>query len=110
MENERSTFMEVFGKSPFIRVLDFFLTFRDFDYPLTEVAENSGVAWSTLHQIFPKLIRLGIVKETRQIGREKLFMLNKENEIVKQLMLIDNQIMRYFAEIDTRKDVKVPAR
>jgi len=107
MTEERSTFIEVFGNSPLIRILDFFLTFRDFDYPLIEISKNSGVAWSTLHKIFPKLIKQGIVKETREIGRAKLFILNRENPITQQLVEMDNRIMKYFADIDASEAVAV---
>jgi DNA-binding IclR family transcriptional regulator len=107
MTEERSTFIEVFGDSPLIRVLDFFLTFRDFDYPLIEISKNSGVAWSTLHQLFPKLIKQEIVRKTREIGRAKLYMLNKENPITQQLIEMDNRIMRYFADLDTSEAVPV---
>lgn len=106
---EKSTFIEVFGDSPLIRVLDFFLTYRDFDYSMTEIAENSGVAWSTLHQIFPRLLKLGIVKGTREIGRAKLYVLNRGNPIVNDLIEIDNRIMKHFAEIDTEK-IKIPVK
>src|SRR5438445_8422906 len=105
MQEEISTFIEVFVNTPFIKVLDFFLTYRDFDYPMTEITENSGIAWSTLHQIFPKLLKLEIVKKTRGIGRAKLYMLNKENQIVKDLIEIDNRIMKHLAEIDNRKEI-----
>jgi len=108
MKEGKSVFIEVFGDYPLIRVIDFLLTFREFDYPLTEIAENSGIAWSTLHEIFPKLVELGIVTGTRQVGRAKLFKLNEKNPIVEQLILIDSRLMKYFMEIDTRKRIKIP--
>lgn len=107
MAEDRSTFTEVFGDSPLVRVLDFFLTFRDFDYPLIEISRNSGVAWSTLHQLFPKLIKQGIVRETREIGRAKLYMLDRENPITQQLIEMDNRIMKYFADLDISEAVSV---
>ena len=42
MQNE-TVFVEVFGSNPLTRVLDFLITFQSFDYPLTEIAKNSGV-------------------------------------------------------------------
>ncbi|MGC9309698.1 MAG: hypothetical protein ACP5D2_03330 [Candidatus Nanoarchaeia archaeon] len=35
-------------KSIFTEVLDFLITLQSFDYPLTEIAKNSGVSYSTL--------------------------------------------------------------
>jgi hypothetical protein len=47
LDNKR-VFIEVFGNNPIMKVLDFLITFADFDYPLTEIARNSGVSYSTL--------------------------------------------------------------
>ncbi|MBI4214898.1 hypothetical protein HY546_02795 [archaeon] len=82
--------MEVFGGSPLIKVLDFLLTYREFDYSLTDIARESGVGWNTLHSFFPKLAEKDIVRETRQVGRARLYKLNIENPIVKKLIEIDN--------------------
>lgn len=106
----KSVFLEVFGDYPLIKVLDFLITFREFDYPLTEIAENSGIAWSTLYEIFPKLVKLGIVKETRQIGRAKLFKLNVDNPISQKLIEMDEKLMKYFMEIDIKKEIKKPIK
>lgn len=43
--DDNSIFVEVFGTSPIIKALDFLITFADFDYPLTEIAKNSGVSY-----------------------------------------------------------------
>ncbi|MBI4014943.1 MAG: hypothetical protein HY365_03230 [Candidatus Aenigmarchaeota archaeon] len=89
---DKTAFVEVFGSSPLIKVLDFFMTYREFDYSLTDVAKESDVGWNTLHSFFPKLIEKGIVKETRQVGRAKLYKLNEENPIVRKLIEINNLV------------------
>jgi hypothetical protein len=43
MEREENIFIEYFGKTPFIKVLDFLIVGKDFDYPLTEIANGAGV-------------------------------------------------------------------
>jgi len=94
---EQSGFVKVFGESPLIKLLDFLLTERGlYDYSLTELAENSGVSWATLHKIFPGLIKLGVVKQTREIARAKLFRINEEHPIVKELIRMENIISDYF--------------
>ena len=98
---EKSSFVKLFGDYPAVRVIDFLITFREYDYPLTEIAQNSGVAWSTIHTFFPNLVRLGIVKQTRQIGRAKLYKLNAENPIVKELIVLDNKLIHELAELLT---------
>jgi len=93
------------GDTPTIRVLDFLLTFSDFDYSLTVIAKNSGVAWSTIHTFFPELVRQGVVKETRQIGRAKLYKLNHENLISQNFVQIYNQLLKQSIAEATVKEV-----
>lgn len=103
---EKSVFIKVFGDYPLIRVLDFLLTFREFDYPLTEIAENSGVGWSTIHGFWPKLVESGIVVKTRQIGRATLYKLNLENPIAQELIRVDNKITRHFSEQIVKEELE----
>ena len=107
---EKSGFVQLFGNYPMVRVIDFLITFREFDYPLTEIAENAGVAWSTLHSIFPSLVKLGIVRETRQIGRARLFKLNEDSSVVDELILLDNKIIHELAESMHSEKIAIPAR
>lgn len=79
----------VFGDSPIIKVLDFILDNREFDYSLTDIAKGADVGWSTLHQFWRELVNLGIVKKTRKIGRAELYKLNEENPLVQKLTEID---------------------
>ncbi len=91
MEN-RTAFIEAFGSSPLIRVLDFLMTYREFDYSLTDIAKESGVGWNTLHSFFFTLVEKGIIKETRQVGRAKLYKLNTDSLIAKKLIEINNLV------------------
>ena len=92
MEECETSFVEIFGTSPLIRVLDFLLTYREFDYSLTDISRESKVGWHTLHLFFFRLVEKGIVKKTRQVGRSKLYKLNIENPIVEKLIEVDNAI------------------
>ncbi|MDP4039962.1 MAG: helix-turn-helix domain-containing protein [Candidatus Pacearchaeota archaeon] len=88
LENN-SIFTEVFGNNPVIKVLDFLITFADFDYPLTEIAKNSGVSYSTLQTFWHKLERNNIIVKTRRVGKSNLYKLNTQNPAVKQLIRLD---------------------
>jgi hypothetical protein len=88
MENE-TIFIEVFGNNPIIKVLDFLITFQLFDYPLTEIAKNSGVSYSTMQTFWEKLEKNFIVTKTRRIGKSDLYKLNTKNPAVKQLLKLD---------------------
>ncbi len=95
---EKSSFIEVFGDSPEIRVLDFFLTFSEFDYPIKQVAKEIEAGWTTVENSVKALIKKGILKETREFGKAKLFALDKENNIAKALLKIDLELSFALAE------------
>ncbi len=88
MANE-TIFIEIFGRNPVIKVLDFLITFQLFDYPLTEIAKNSGVSYSTLQIFWNNLEKNNIVHKTRRVGKSNLYKLNTNNPAVKQLLKLD---------------------
>ena len=93
MENE-TVFVEVFGNNPVTKVLDYLITFQLFDYPLTEIARNSGVSYSTLQAFWGRLVNNKIVIKTRRVGKSDLYKLNTKNPAVVQLIKLDwNLIM-----------------
>lgn len=98
MANE-SVFVEIFGNNPIIKVLDFLITFQLFDYPLTEIAKNSGVGYSTLQTFWDKLERNNIVIKTRRVGKSDLYKLNTSNPAVKQLLKLDWNLIKGTEEI-----------
>jgi len=68
------------------------------DYSLSDIAENSNIGWTTLHRIWGKLLKNGIVKPTREIGRAKLFKLNEENPAVKELIRLYDALLYQHTE------------
>jgi len=93
-----TSFVEIFGKNPIIRVLDFLITYQAFDYPLTEIAKNSGVSYSTLQTFWSKLERNKIVVKTRRVGKSDLYKLNVNNPAVKQLIKLDWNLFKGIEE------------
>jgi len=93
MKNE-TIFIEVFGNNPIIKVLDFLITFQLFDYPLTEIAKNSGVSYSTLQTFWNKLEKNHIVVKTRRVGKSDMYKLNTGNPAIKQLIKLDRNLIK----------------
>lgn len=100
---EKSSFVLVFGNSPFIRVMDFFLTFGDFDYPISQIAEETQTKWETVENVIKLLIKKGVIKKTRKLGKAWLYMLNKENDLTKLLLKIDMKISDFFIRQELEK-------
>ena len=91
---DETVFTEVFGNNPIMRVLDFLITFQLFDYPLTEIAKNSGVGYSTLQTFWHKLEKNNIVLKTRRVGKSDLYKLNTNNPAIKQLVKLDWNLIK----------------
>ena len=92
-------FVELLGESPVIKVLDFLLVARDFDYSKSEIAENAEISWNTLASIWPFLFGNEIIIKTRRVGKQDMFKLNMDNEKVRMLIKFDNELIKY--SIDT---------
>src|SRR3990167_7779791 len=75
----------VFGGKPIPKTIDFLLVHRHWDYPLSAIAEATGVSYRTLQKIVPLLVKKGILVETREVGKAKLYALNFESPSVKKL-------------------------
>lgn len=104
---EKSIFLEHVGDTPRMRILQYFIEGRDFDYTLTDLL-NAGVSWGTLNSLIPKLVALGIVLKTRKIGRATLYKINQQNVMVKQLItLYDTLILHQLNLMEQKMQISV---
>ncbi|MCX6708098.1 MAG: hypothetical protein NTW67_00410 [Candidatus Woesearchaeota archaeon] len=87
---EESIFIRTFGDYPLIRVLDFLIYSRDFDYPITEIAKNAGVNFQTLKKLWPQLEKNKIIVATRILGGTNLYRINAANPVVKKIIELNN--------------------
>jgi DNA-binding transcriptional ArsR family regulator len=112
-DGEQSIFVEYFGGSPYVKVLDFLIQGQEFDYSMTEIARGAKVGWSAFTKVWKKLLEKNIILATRSIGNAKLFRLNKTNPIVEKLIKLDWEITKFetakFLKQEYNKKIKVPA-
>ena len=101
-----SAFLNFLGDNPNTRLLEFLITGREFDYSLTDLAENAGIGWSTLHRILPGLVKQKIVVKTREIGRAKLYKLNLQSREVKKLIALYDSLIEKELEGFKEKEAK----
>ncbi|MBU2617116.1 MAG: hypothetical protein KKI07_00355 [Euryarchaeota archaeon] len=95
----------MFGETPVIKILDFLIDHKGYDYSKTEIAENSNIGWATLNRCWNQITEWGFVKETRKIGRATLYKLNEANTIVKKLLEFDAEAIIYMSEKIAREEV-----
>lgn len=105
---EKSIFIRTLGDYPLIRIMDFLIYARDFDYPITEIASNSNVNFQTLKKLWPKLEQDRIVVSTRTMAGKILYKINTNNPVVKKLIELNNFLCWEYAE-KTEKEQEVAA-
>jgi hypothetical protein len=83
-EEPQSVFLEVFGDTPMLRLLDFLVVYEDFDYSMTDIARLSGVHYVTLRSLWPQIEASGIAVMTRKVGKAKLYQFNRKSLLAKK--------------------------
>ena len=86
-------FRKALGDTPNLRVLEFLIEGREFDYSISDIAEGAEIGRTTLFRIFDELIKNKIIISTRQIGNAKLYKLNRENPFVKKMIEVFDEII-----------------
>tara|TARA_Y100000310_G_scaffold300765_1_gene336701 strand:- start:236 stop:556 length:321 start_codon:yes stop_codon:yes gene_type:complete len=97
---EKSIFLAHVGGSPRMRLLQFLIEGRDFDYTLTDML-NANISWGTLNALVPKLAKLNIIIPVRKIGRATLYKINIENKTAHQLIKLYDDLLS--EQIDKQK-------
>ena len=94
----KSLLIETFGNYPMIRVIDFLLENRIFDYSKAEIARQAGISRTTLDVFWKNLVNESIVKKSRTIGRATLYRFNPGSEISRKIIELDFVISKQHAE------------
>lgn len=88
-----SLLLKTLGKSPQLRIVDFFLDNRMFDYSKKEIIEELGMSKTTFYKVWGEIEGRGIVSVSRKFGKAKLYKLNTDNELVKNLIEIEKGLI-----------------
>ena len=92
------------------KLLDLLVNYRDFDYSEKELAEAADISKKTVMRQIPKLLEVGLVCQTRSVGRTKMYKFNSESEGAKLLeqtvfRLATIRAERYLSEAEPQKHV-----
>lgn len=113
MYEAESVLIKALGDSPKMKIIDFFMENLLNDFTKREVIKGTGMSTKTFYKYFPDIEEIDIVKPTRKIGKAQLYTLNKENEIVKNLMKIEEELSekarKKQVEEKERKKIKATA-
>jgi len=101
---KKSLLLKFLGKSPQLRIIDFLLDNKLLDFSKKELIEELGMSKTTFYRVWRELEELGIVKVSRKFGKTKLYKLNEENDLVKNLIELEKLLISVVAgKIEERK-------
>ena len=103
MKYEKSLFVEYLGDSPYVRVLDYFIMNDIFDCSLQDIADYTELSRNTITKVLRQMLKLGLINETREIGRAKMMQLNKGNPYVAYLKTLDINLSKQYSSIAPTK-------
>jgi ACT domain-containing protein len=86
---EDSVLTEYLGDTPLIKMIDFLLENRLFDYSKKQIIEETGLAKATFYKYWDRLVEIGIVKTTRSFGKTKLYKINEQNQVVVEIKKLE---------------------
>ena len=98
MNKEKSLLVGVLGNSPEMRIIDFFLDNKLFDFSKKEIIEETGMSKATFYKHWGCLEGFGIVKVVRRFGKAKLYQLNTSSPLVRELLSLEKQLIQLAAE------------
>lgn len=104
---EKALFVKFLGDSPKIRVLDMLITGRELDYSISDIAEQSEIGRATFYRMMDELLKNKIITATRKFGNIQLYKLNLENEFVKGLVKLYDNITKIASEKEIQRQKQV---
>lgn len=93
-----SAFLKLEGNTVKNRLWNFLIVHSEFDYSMKDMAKFSEVSYTALKEIWKEFIQRKIVKHTRDVGKAKMYTLNRENPQVEKF------ITYYWAVVDSVVD------
>jgi DNA-binding transcriptional ArsR family regulator len=86
---ELSFLAQALGDTPSVRIVDFLLENKIYDFTKADIARGADVSRITLEKFWPPFEKLGMVRETRRIGNGVLYSLNRRSPIVRKICELD---------------------
>jgi DNA-binding transcriptional ArsR family regulator len=109
-DREETLFQRVLvTKSPVLRILDFLMDNKAYDYTKTDIAKGAGISRRALSSAWEILAENGLAKETRKVGRAKMYKIDLRNPVVKKFIELDNAICdQYASQLEKQEATKNP--
>ena len=88
-------FEQVMGNSPRTKALGYLIKWHEWDLTVSDLAKGARITRVSAKKIIEDLKKAKMVKETRNIGPAKCFIMDQKNPIVKELKKLFKLIVSY---------------
>lgn len=78
-------FCDVFGQTPRLQVLEYFLEGHRIDLPISGILEETELSRATAYAVSAQMLKEQIILPTRKVGNVQLYKLNKSKPEVQLL-------------------------
>lgn len=82
---ETSILTEYLGYTPTLRILDFLLENRLFDYSKKQIIEETGMGRATFYKYWDGIVARKLVVPTRSFGKTTFYKINEKNLFIQEL-------------------------
>ena len=91
---EPSLFARELGDGSYIRVLDYLVENRDTDASIQDITEGTCLSRNTIVKILKEMETKGVIINTREVGRAKMYQLDTESQIAVSFIEFDSKLSR----------------
>jgi DNA-binding transcriptional ArsR family regulator len=100
---DNTPLVALLGGGARVRILSAFVGDRDYDMTVSMIAEQAGVARSTVYEHIDDFLDLGVIEQTRE-AQGPMYQYNHDSEIAEKLWELDGVTLQ--RELDRRDDVE----
>ena len=102
---EKNAFLRIFGGSNSMKVFDYLLDL-DMDFNIGDIMDGTELSRKTVEKILGSFLENDLIKQSRLIGKTKMYKLNFDNPIVKKLRDINAHVIQ---QQETRAEALITA-
>lgn len=89
--------LQYMGNTPQLRIIDFLLENRLFDYSKKQIIEETGMSKVTFYKYWGNLVELRVVMPTRSFGKTVLYKLNEKNPLIRKTIELELELIEQTA-------------
>jgi predicted transcriptional regulator len=86
-----------------MKIIDYLMDFPRNDFTQKEIIEALGMSKTTFYKYFDNLVDFGMIKVNRKIANAKLYSINADSPIVKNIKKNVDYISEKIAELEGQK-------